>query len=195
MLRKKIVFLVLVLLLVQSASAFTKVTRFVPGRFNEKSLPLGISVNQSQVHTFNIELPHGSELVSIKMSGRITGKGRVMAVLDNNGTGLEIFNLNGQETDFAGAVTGVFTDVENALTGSAVINPEGNMEERAEFTSECIDTCEIDIPNKERVDVSFVVEDGTSVEIESMEYGFIPPKTKRASWLSGLFSKILNIFS
>jgi hypothetical protein len=192
--RRKLMFLVLILLIVPSAAAFTKVTGFVPGRFDEKRLDIGLVLNQSQMQTFHIEMPQGSELLSIKMCGKVLGSGKAMAVMEQNGTGLEIFNFNEPKDGFAEAITGVFTDVENALTGSAVLEPKGNNTKVLEFTGECIDTCNLYLLNKERIDVFFLVEDGTLLQIDHLEYGFIPPETKRTTWLSSLFSKILNIF-
>lgn len=194
MLRRKILVFVLILLLVPSVYAFTKVTGFVPGKYDEKRISPSLIINETQQQTFHIEMPYGSELLSLKISGTVVGDGNAMAVMDNDGVGLEIFNFNEPQDGVAEAITGIFTNVENALTGSAVWASAENGTKEKEFTSECIDTCYLSLPNKETINLFFVVEDGTTIKIDHIEYSYIPPSAKNPSWFTSFLSKILNIF-
>ncbi|MBN2112134.1 hypothetical protein JW707_03480 [Candidatus Woesearchaeota archaeon] len=193
--RRTLILIVLILLLAPSAAAFTKITGFVPGKFNEKRLNLNLVLDKSQMQTFDLALPEGSELISVKLCGKVIGPGRAMAVMDYNGTGLEIFSYNERKDGIAETITDMFADVENALTGSAVLDTGStNNTGEISFTSECIDTCYLKIDDMDKIDIFFLVDEGTTVEIEHLEYHYVPLSERGPSWISMFFSKILNIF-
>lgn len=192
---KGIISLILILLLlVVPVFAFRDVTGFVSGRYNERKQTLNLVLDQSQKHTFDIYLPESTELVSIKLGGKVIGEGEASAFLEHEDRMLKIFAYNEKKSTILNFLTGLFSDVENALTGSAVLDLGSNATKITFFDGQCIDTCYLNLGKKEKIDIVFVIESDTTLELSHLDYQYIYPSPQEQTPFRRFLSKVLNIF-
>lgn len=190
---KKIIPLMVFLLLACPVSAFRPITGFVPSGYDEKSISLDLVVSENQNAVVSIDLPESAELISVKLSGKVIGSGRASAFLNHDKELLRIFDYNEKKSSIIGLITGFFTGVENALTGTAALDLDSNITGEITFESECIDTCYLNLGNKREIDIDFVIEPGTTVELSSIEYQYVPVSAPEQTPFRLFLSKILNI--
>ena len=189
---KWLVISAIVLLLAFPVLAFEPLIGYMPKGESGKILKLDIAVTENKSMVFDVNIPESCEIVSVKMSGKIVGRGEVLAFLKGDSQFMKIFSHNQKSMYGMRMITASLIAIENVLTGAAVSGNDTISE--TVFKSECIDTCSINMGENKKMEVAFIVEPGTTLNLESIEYNYMPLPNGEECFFARILSKILNIF-
>jgi hypothetical protein len=154
---------------------------------------LDIVLTESRTYSLSSSAPDPFILTSFKVSGKITGNGRVEVYIDNNqGQQILVYKNIKQKNRGMGHITGLLTRGEKMTENEkarqetylvinpseAIQNPElQEITEKEEiisgvFSNECSESCfiKMEISNDTVYDLIFKVEPGTTLKIDKIFY-------------------------
>ena len=186
--------LVILILLAPTVYAFQDITGFVPGRYDEKKERIDLVINQSKPLTFTLDVPESSDILSVKLCGKIIGEGSASAFLITDGKRMKIIEHNTNKKSFINIITGLFFGMANSLTGSTTLDTNSNETSEIRFQECCLDTCHMNLKDKNQIQIEFYVDEGTTMEISHLGYYYKLTSYEDPTLIGRIITKILNIF-
>jgi hypothetical protein len=182
MMRKKLLVLLMVLAVsFPSALAFGQITGFISTSSNEQKAYLDLDIGSTSIYEVDLDIPIGSKLTSVRMSGEVVGEGKANAFIeDDRGSWFVVLSYNNIRNPFSKAVTGLFDGMSKTLAGE---NPN-----TLYFEDKCVETCFVEGSFKSgKAHLIFDIGEGTRLKINEISYRYeiFPSPISRFSFKLG----------